>query len=89
MTVIASHLHCDCEKAIKTFICPTKLLSPSIKEERPYFYCPECKNDYICESAVHSEFTFDKEGTPVKIMTCVKCKTELERRVWPSMEEVL
>ncbi len=83
VTIIANHLRCDCSKAVKAFSCQIKLLSPSLPQPHPYFYCEECKNDYLCDQAIRTEYDFDKEGNPISRKLCIKCSSVLLEKSWP------
>jgi hypothetical protein len=84
VTVVGSHLRCDCKQVIKASFCPRPILSPTKKRENSYYHCPYCKLDFTCSQAIKNITETDKYGYPqTEKMVCRKCETKLEKRVWP------
>ncbi|MHA1258713.1 MAG: hypothetical protein ACTSSG_08975 [Candidatus Heimdallarchaeaceae archaeon] len=84
MTILGSHLVCDCQKAIKSARCPKPMLSPITKRISSYYHCPTCHYDYLCSQAIKDITEKDKYGFPLtEKKVCRKCETKLEKRSWP------
>ncbi|MHA1829357.1 MAG: hypothetical protein ACTSX6_12010 [Candidatus Heimdallarchaeaceae archaeon] len=88
MTKVASHLMCDCKKAVHAFSCPVGILKPTVKHSYNYYHCSYCGYDYICDHSIRISFEYDEKGLPKQNkIVCSRCGTPLEVYEWPMKVE--
>ncbi|MFW9852818.1 MAG: hypothetical protein ACFFDS_07745 [Candidatus Thorarchaeota archaeon] len=87
---IASHLICDCKKAVNAYYCPVGILKPTVKNNYDYYRCEYCNLDYICDHSIKIEFIYDEKGYPEQnTIVCGRCGTQLKAYMWPKRGEDL
>ena len=85
ITIVARHLICDSRKVCSQ--CSIYLWKPT-KEKRHFQFCPQCKNDILCDRGIIQEFEYDEEKRPVRVIhRCVICRTEVSDKFWPEPKE--